>query len=110
MHNASIGALRSCRRRLDADEAQEDGPITLIGEGEFEGRLAGWALVDNLLRRELFVARPNPEQASTPQTSNDRLLASSRTAIGGAVSDYLDRFDNAVSSAGSAILNPRRSA
>ncbi|MFQ5784797.1 MAG: class I SAM-dependent methyltransferase [Alphaproteobacteria bacterium] len=56
----------SCRRQLHADEAQKDRLLALIGAGEFAERLAGWrsklaAIGDNLLRRELFAAKPRPE-------------------------------------------------
>ncbi len=56
----------SCRRQLQADEAQEDGLVALIGASEFAERLAEWrsklaAMGDHLLRRELFIAAPSPE-------------------------------------------------
>ena len=56
----------SCRRQIQADEAQKDGLVALIGASEFAERLAEWcsklvAIGDNLLRRELFVAVPTPE-------------------------------------------------
>lgn len=54
----------SCRRQLDADEAQKDALVALIGAREFAERLAGWrskleAMGDHLLRRELFAVTPN---------------------------------------------------
>ena len=57
----------SCRRQIDADEAHIDELAALLGTDECRERLTGWrsklaALEDNLLRRELFVAIPCPEQ------------------------------------------------
>jgi len=56
----------SCRRLLRADEAQKDGLMALIGASEFAERVAKWrskltAMGDDLLRRELFAAVPDPE-------------------------------------------------
>jgi ubiquinone/menaquinone biosynthesis C-methylase UbiE len=61
----------SCLRQLRADEAYEDDLVKLIGTDELAGRLAEWrsklaAIADGLLRRELFVAEPNPNQADWP--------------------------------------------
>jgi len=58
--------VASCRRQLIADEARKDGLVALIGAEEFAERLAEWraklaAFGDNLLQRELFVARPRVE-------------------------------------------------
>ena len=57
--------LASCRRQIDADEAQRDGLVALIGADAFAERLARWtshlaALNDNLLRRDAFVVVPRP--------------------------------------------------
>ena len=57
--------VASCRRQIDADEAQQDGLVALIGAEAFAERLAKWtshlaALNDNLLRRDAFVAVPRP--------------------------------------------------
>lgn len=56
----------SCRRQLDADAANKDELVALLGTSELAERMAGWqsklaALDDDLLRRELFVAAPNLE-------------------------------------------------
>ncbi len=49
--------------QLDADLANKDELVALIGADEFDERVAGWrcklaALADNLLRRELYEAEP----------------------------------------------------
>jgi SAM-dependent methyltransferase len=54
----------SCRRLLRADGERKDALQALIGAAEFAERQTGWrsklaALEEGLLRRELFVARPD---------------------------------------------------
>ena len=53
----------SCRRQLEADEANEEDLLALIGRVELEGRCTEWrskldVLAAGLLRRELFLAVP----------------------------------------------------
>ncbi len=64
-HDITIDFAASCRRQLRADEERRDALETLIGASEFAERLAGWrskiaAIEEGLLRRELFVASPDP--------------------------------------------------
>lgn len=54
----------SCRRQLDADQAQKDALVALMGVGEVAGRLAGWrakleAIGNHLLKREFFAVVPH---------------------------------------------------
>jgi hypothetical protein len=56
----------SCLRQLRADETHCEALAALIGSEELAERLQGWrsklaAMDDDLLRRELFVATPNPD-------------------------------------------------
>ena len=62
--NLTMGFAASCRRLLRAEEERKDALQALLGAAEFGERQAGWrsklaALEDGLLRRELFVARPD---------------------------------------------------
>jgi SAM-dependent methyltransferase len=55
----------TCRRLLGAEEKHEGALKALLGVAEFAERHAGWrsklaAVEDGLLRRELFVATPDP--------------------------------------------------
>jgi cyclopropane fatty-acyl-phospholipid synthase-like methyltransferase len=61
----------SIRRQLGADEEREDGLKALIGPAEFAERQAEWrsklaAVDERLLRRELFVARPDSGRSPGP--------------------------------------------
>jgi len=56
----------SCLRQLQADETHSEALAVLIGTEELAERLQGWrsklaAMDDDPLRRELFVATPNPD-------------------------------------------------
>lgn len=55
----------SCKRQLEVDETQEHELAPLIGKDEYSQRVSGWraklsAIGDELLRRELFLAVPQP--------------------------------------------------
>lgn len=56
----------SCQRQLDADAAQKEALVALIGTDEYVERVEGWhsrlaAIDDKLLRREFFATAPSPK-------------------------------------------------
>jgi ubiquinone/menaquinone biosynthesis C-methylase UbiE len=64
-HDITRDYAVSIRRQLGADEQRRNALQALIGAAEFAGRQAEWrsklaALDDGLLRREFFVAAPDP--------------------------------------------------
>ena len=54
----------SCASQIQADEEHQDALTALVGPEECAGRQAEWrgklgAITDGVLRRELFIARPD---------------------------------------------------